>query len=249
MERRTIAAAVPLVAGLLVIPAFALQTNLVIRVTQSLLFVALATAKGGRFRPLPLLLIGGTIVAVHLIFPSGRVLSTIGEFALTLGALELGLTKAFLIIGLVYLSRFTVEKHVPIPGRIGEFLSAVFEYFEAITERRGRITRAVQKRRFSLSGLVSRLDDVMIEVFESADEEPGTRVSSPPRERPEPPDGPEPQESEAVSESAAKLPGRPLPRSSIRSITGYVLFVAINWAAFAADAMGLVPGFGRLVGM
>ncbi len=194
--------------------------------------------------------------------------ATLGGFAVTVGALELGMTKAFLIIGMVYLSRCTVGRHVPIPGKTGVFVSAVFAYFEAITERRHRILGredddgmrgdneqcgemrdsegresnesggdalrarqgdgAKKVRRFSFSGLVERLDEVLLEVFE-----------------PEVFDGEQSGADTDKREEYARDEDR--TRTALSTVVGYVSFVVLNWAAFVTGISGVVPGIEELV--
>lgn len=128
-------------AGLLIMPAFLLQDNTFIRTGMVLLFIILSCLAGKRFRLLPNLLISAGIIFINLLTPLGRVIYKIGGFYITEGALRAGVMKALLLIGLIYLSRFSVSKGLKLPGKIGGLIGRVFYYFEEITARRGGFNR------------------------------------------------------------------------------------------------------------
>lgn len=123
-------------AGMMVLPAYLLQSNLVIRVLQVLLFAFLATLAGKRLQWLYFSTVIVTITLFHLLVPSGLVIASLGGFRLTLGALQTGLFKALTIVGMVFLSLVAVRADLRLPGRFGRLLGKMFWSFEQIMENR-----------------------------------------------------------------------------------------------------------------
>lgn len=143
------------ICGIITIPAFIFQTDIVLKIIMTVFFIILASARGKKFKLLPNLIMAAGITAANLLTPYGRVLAEIGSFRITSGALEAGLGKAALIIGLIYISRSSIRKGLSFPGRLGSLISLVFYYFEKITEgeRIGRknIMAQLDKKLFTLS--------------------------------------------------------------------------------------------------
>lgn len=162
-----------LIGGLLIVPSFLFDPSLILRYAQTLLFIALAAVVGRRILVWPNVVMILGIVAANLVSPLGRVLVRIGPVPITFGALKDGLMKASLLIGLIYLSRFSVRDDLVLPGRFGSLVAKVFRYFGLITERRGALSRhdseatAVPergRRRFERAAdrLVERLDTMLL---------------------------------------------------------------------------------------
>lgn len=122
------------ICGLLCIPALVFQTDTILISAITLLFILYSIILGKKFRLLPNLIMAAGIIAANLLTPHGRILAVLGGFRITTGALEDGIGKAALIIGLIYISRSSVRKGLNFPGRIGSMLSLVFYYFERLTE-------------------------------------------------------------------------------------------------------------------
>ena len=146
--------------GLLIVPAFVFQTSILLRWLLAAEFMILSVASGKRVRVLPNVIMISGVVAANLITPIGEVLWTVAGFRVTKGALMNGLEKSSLLIGMIYISRWSVRKGFLLPGRLGSLLSLVFFYFEKTLEgerlRRGR--------------LLERIDERVIQVHESARE-------------------------------------------------------------------------------
>ncbi|HAK44735.1 MAG TPA: hypothetical protein DCO79_02280 [Spirochaeta sp.] len=121
------------ICGLISVPAFVPQQNTVIIASEALFFIILSVIQGKRFRLLPNLIMAAGIISANLLTAHGRVLLEAGRFSITAGALETGATKAAAIIGLIYISRLSVQKELRLPGRLGSLLSLVFFYFERLT--------------------------------------------------------------------------------------------------------------------
>lgn len=117
-------------------------------------FILLAILSGKRFKAAPNLLMLGGIVLAHLFIPNGRILWEWGPLTLTVGSLQNGLTKGFLVIGLIYLSRLTVSPQLAIPGRAGALFSLTFYYFEELSGG-PRLTR---------TSLISQIDKRLLEM-------------------------------------------------------------------------------------
>lgn len=122
-------------AGILILPAFLFQDTLWIKAGLTVLFVVLSMISGKKFRFLPNLVILLSITAVHLPQPRGEILFQILRFRITLGALETGLEKGLTLIGMIYVSRFSVTRGLSFPGKLGILMGSIFYYFEIITEK------------------------------------------------------------------------------------------------------------------
>mgnify|MGYP005846333697 FL=1 len=100
-----------------------------------------AGLSGKRIKLLPNLVAFLGVTAANLVTPLGQVIFYMGTFPVTQGALRLGALKAFTLLGMIALSRFTLRTYVPLPGRLGAVISRMFFYFEHITERKIRLRR------------------------------------------------------------------------------------------------------------
>ncbi len=143
------------ICGIITIPAFIFQPDIILKSALTIFFIILASARGKKFKLLPNLLMAAGITAANLLTPFGRVLAEIGSLKITQGALEAGISKAALIIGLIYISRSSIRKGLSFPGRLGSLISLVFYYFEKITEGeklgRKNLIAKLDEKLFSLS--------------------------------------------------------------------------------------------------
>ncbi len=151
------------VTGLLLIPAYLLQGSLPVRVMQVLLFAFLADRAGKKIKWLYFVIMVGSITLFNLLSPFGRVLLTIGPVEVTSGALRAGLMKGFTVVGLVFISLFSIRSDLSLPGRLGGLIGRVFFYFEKILDGRKRI----EPRR-----LIASIDDILESIYGAAEEEP-----------------------------------------------------------------------------
>ncbi len=144
------------VCGLVTIIAVSLQPLTAVRCGQMVFFMIFAGLIGKRVRLLPPAVMLITVVIANLFTPNGRVLFSFWRMDITFGALELGLMKASLLIGLIYVSRLSVGPDLRIPGRFGALFLKTFAYFEELTakwpETRG--------------DLLTRIDDLLERVEE-----------------------------------------------------------------------------------
>ncbi len=144
------------IAGGLLIPAYLFQDMITIRVAQVLLFAALASLAGKKIKWMYFVVMVSSITFFNLLTPIGRVLVELGPFTITETALNRGLMKGFTIVGLVFISLFSIRPDLQLPGRLGGLVGRVFYYFEQIMEGKGRIEA---KR------LIPSIDEVLTGLF------------------------------------------------------------------------------------
>ncbi len=132
MEGRNI----PLAAGLLMLPALVFQDALLPLALQVLFLIILQLVIGRKIRFLPNIIMLISITVLNLFQAHGRVLADVIGMQITQGALEIGLRRALMLIGLIYLSRFMVFRKPRFPGRIGRLLSLQFAFYEGFLSRR-----------------------------------------------------------------------------------------------------------------
>lgn len=129
-----------LLSGSIFLPSFLLQTSLCIRFFQVTVIIIFFIISGKRFKPVPVVILFTGITAANVIRPAGAVIFHILRFPVTEDALYGGISRALLLIGLIYVSRLSVSSSIRLPGRIGRMLGSVLFYFEKITEwERGKI--------------------------------------------------------------------------------------------------------------
>ncbi len=157
--------------GLLALPAYLLQPSLTVRVVQVLCFAALAHLAGKRIMWVYFLIMVASITFFNLLTPFGRVLVSIGPLPITEGALRGGVMKGFTIVGLVFISLFSIRPDLQLPGRLGGLVARVFFYFERIIEGKKRI----EPRR-----LIASIDDVLEELYTPGDTGDAVKVETVP---------------------------------------------------------------------
>lgn len=145
----------PLISGLFMLPALVFQQDLLFLGIQTLFLVMLQPILGKRIRVLPNLIMISTITALNLVQPYGRVLAEPFGFPVTVGALELGMRRSFMLISLIYLSKFMVIGSPRFPGRLGEMLSLQFSYYQGflstpVSLRPSQIIRSLDQLLLSL---------------------------------------------------------------------------------------------------
>ena len=152
------------ILGLLTLPAFLFQEKLLYRALDGVFFLILAIWAGKRIRPLLALLLLASVTLFALLVPNGRVVFTIMGLPVTEGAMNMGLSRGILLLGLFYLSKFTVVRGLVLPGRAGRGIARVLMYFERFTENYLLI---------SVRDLPGSLDTLLLKVSETraADEE------------------------------------------------------------------------------
>ena len=150
-------------AGALLLPAFLMQQDLVVRALQIVLFIALNAFSGRRVRPVQFLVVSVGIVLFNLVIPTGRILASVLGLPLTEGALKSGIFKATAMTGLIALSQFSIRSDLRLPGRLGGLIGRSLFYFEKIMGERRRIDRR---------DIIGSIDRLLLEVQGAA--APGT---------------------------------------------------------------------------
>ncbi len=149
--------AVHLFAGAtLILPAYLFQQNLLVRIAQVLLFAWLATVNGKRIKWNYFFIMVTSITFFHTLNPFGEVLLSIGPYTMTRGALRGGLFRGVTIVGLVFLSLFSIRPDLKLPGKLGGLLGQVFYYFERVFEG---------KKKIRVKAIIESLDEILWDLF------------------------------------------------------------------------------------
>lgn len=143
--------------GMLCLPAYLFQDTLWVRAAQVVLFGALARIAGKKIKWIYFLITAASITLFNLFTPIGRVLFHIGPVPITVGALQAGLMKGLTIVGLVFISLFSIRADLRLPGRLGALIGLVFYYYERIFEGRKKI---------DLRNVIPSIDQVLSGLFE-----------------------------------------------------------------------------------
>lgn len=131
--------------------------NLWVQIGIVLLFFVLVLIKRhGKVKWLPSLLILIFVTLFSLCVPFGKVLFSIGTWKITLGALSSGLERSFLLIGMVFISQFMVDKNISLPGKLGFMVESIFLVYdrlvvEKISFKKRNIVEAIDEKLLSLS--------------------------------------------------------------------------------------------------
>ena len=121
--------------AVLCLPGILFQRSLAYLWADIALFIALNLLKKGGIRILPPLIICISVVFFNLFTPEGLVLFSLGKFKVTLGAVQNGLHKSGVLLAMVFVSQYAVSRDLNLPGKAGGFLSRVFYYFDALSEK------------------------------------------------------------------------------------------------------------------
>ena len=125
--------------GLLIPLVF--QDALYLRILHVTLLAILCVLAGKRLSWLYFINLIFWITLFQQLSPFGKVLAQIGPFSVTRGALEAGIGKSFLLIGLVFTSLFSVTPGLRLPGKLGGIVGRMFFYFEELYQGKHRIRR------------------------------------------------------------------------------------------------------------
>lgn len=79
------------------------------------------------------------IVICHLFIPAGKVLFSMEKFPVTSGALLGGLEKAVVLQAMIFLSRWTLQVRIRLPGLLGAALDESLYIFKQLLECKDRI--------------------------------------------------------------------------------------------------------------
>ena len=105
------------------------------------------------------------ILFMALLSPYGKVLLGVGKFKITAGALENGLKRSGVLVGMVFASRCIVGRNTTLPGKAGSFISRVFFLFDSLTST-GKFSGMKLKKGAVFEQLDARLMDMYKLTFE-----------------------------------------------------------------------------------
>ncbi|MFO7782051.1 MAG: hypothetical protein R6W94_10545 [Spirochaetia bacterium] len=160
------------ITSALILPAYLFQDELLLRIAQVLLFAGLSTVAGKKIKWLYFVVMVSSITFFNLLTPMGRVLVSAGPFAITEGALRNGVMKGLTIIGLVFISLFSIRPDLKLPGRLGGLLVRLFYYFERIVE--------TKRQKLEARRLIGSIDDILDSLYQPGkpQEPPAGRVAT-----------------------------------------------------------------------
>ena len=75
----------------------------------------------------------------HVFIPAGKELCSIGSFSVTSGALLNGLEKAIILQAMIFISRWTLQVRIRLPGIAGKTLDESLYIFRQLLEFKDRI--------------------------------------------------------------------------------------------------------------
>lgn len=153
-------------AGVITLPAFLFQSDLLIKSAQVVFFAVLAVFAGKRLQWMYFLSMLATVTVFHLLVPSGAVIAEPFGLAITTGALRTGFFKGITIVGMVFLSLSSVRADLRLPGRIGAIVGKTFWSFEQIMERRSLVE--IRTIGAGVDSLLTVLYDDLLELDERA---------------------------------------------------------------------------------
>ena len=135
---RNLSASTRLAVGLLLAVGLVAQGDLLLRSVHALIFTALAWLAQPRLRLRRTVVFLAVTVAFNLLTPTGRVLLRIGGFAVTEGALIVGVGKAASLGGLLFISRLMIDSRLRLPGASGALFASSLAFLARLMDDRVR---------------------------------------------------------------------------------------------------------------
>lgn len=142
--------------ALVIMIAFLFIKDVLIMAALTILFYIAARIRRRKVRILPSIIILVTVTLAALLTPAGRVLVRLGNFPITLGALETGLSRAFTLVGMVFLSQYATSGTIKLPGTVGALLESVFIWFSRLS---------ATKLSFKKGKIISTLDEHLLKTY------------------------------------------------------------------------------------
>jgi uncharacterized membrane protein len=144
------------IVALICFPVFLMIRDTRIVWLCTLVFFCMSFIKRqGKMKIVPSLFMVFFVTLFALFSPFGKVVFSFGKLRVTLGALESGLHKSGILVGMVFLSQFAVSPRLELPGKAGIFLRSVFSVFDELTVHhisfhRGQVIAALDDHLFDL---------------------------------------------------------------------------------------------------
>ena len=128
-----------MIFGLILILMLLFADNLIAQGLIVLLSVILIISDSSKIKPLPAIIMSASIILFNLVVPFGKVLAEPFGLPITEGAILLGIKKALIIEGMVYISRWMLKAGLKIPGKIGTLVSQAFDILSSLSASRKKI--------------------------------------------------------------------------------------------------------------
>ena len=138
------------IAIISIIILFVIRNIICTWVIVFLFFVLLEISKKGKVKVIPPLLTAFFIILFSLLSPYGLVLVKIGFIKITQGALESGLRKSGILLGMTFCSQLILASKFNFPGKIGGRIQQFFNYY-------GLFTQSMKKNKFK--GIIQFIDE------------------------------------------------------------------------------------------
>lgn len=139
-----------IIAIISVVILFVIRNIICTWVIVFLFFILLEIRKKGKVKVIPPLLTAFFIILFSLLSPYGLVLIKIGFIKITQGALESGLRKSGILLGMTFCSQLILASKFNFPGKIGSRIQQFFNYY-------GMFTQSMKKIKFK--GIIQFLDE------------------------------------------------------------------------------------------
>ena len=129
-----------------------LEYSIAVQAAILVLAVILALCDRSRIGVLPVVTMSASIILFNLFVPFGKVIATPFGIPITEGALLLGIKKALVIEGMIFVSRWMLRPGIQLPGKAGTLVAQAFGILRNLS---------AGKKRIDPKRLVDSIDDVM----------------------------------------------------------------------------------------
>lgn len=147
------------------LPLFLFQKELLFQWILVLFFLLCTFLRKGKIKILPSFFVFISITFFALLVPNGKVLFSLGDFHITEGALNAGIKRSGILLGMLYISQYSISKNVVLPGRIGSFISQMFSFFNQLTESK------LQFSSKKVDSILFQIDERLCNVYFQNEEE------------------------------------------------------------------------------
>jgi hypothetical protein len=148
--------------GILVIPPFLFQKYFLIKLAIASLYYVMLFIGNRKPKIIPALLLFCAILLSNLLIPEGKVILSIWAFPITLGALSGGAGKALNIVGLLFISQFSIRKDIALPGSFGRIVSKTLGFLDEFLKKKNRIP--LNK---GLTKILTHIDDFIVQIWKT----------------------------------------------------------------------------------
>lgn len=149
------------ITGIVLILPWIFIDQLVLKLPLFALLAMLTRLSGKKLKWGYFIMLIAAISFFHLLTPMGRALFHLGSFPVTWGSLEIGILKGLQLIGLVFISLFSVTPGLKFPGTLGGLLGRTLLYYQEILTGRDRL-----KSGKVIQGLDSIMEDLQAPLIE-----------------------------------------------------------------------------------